>query len=62
MIAAKRQQKRIRFENLRGFPFYRCRRLIMIAVIKETVAVVDDSEIFEQIALKRILRIVIENG
>jgi hypothetical protein len=34
----------------------------MIAVVEQAVAIVDDCEIFEQITLERILRVIVENG
>ena len=61
MVAAEGQQKSAGLENLCSLALDRCRRLLMVAVVEQAVAIVDDAHRFEQIAAERILRVVVED-
>ena len=61
MVAAERQQERAGFEQFRRLALDRARRLLVVAVVEQAIAIVDHGELFEQVAVERILRIVVED-
>ncbi len=61
MVAAERQQERAGSQNPAGFALDGRRRLLMVAVVEQAIAVVDHRHRLEQVAAKRILRIVVED-
>ncbi len=61
MIAAERKQEGAAVENGAGLPLD-CRRCLgVIAIVKQAVAIVDHRHLGEEIAMERILRIVVED-
>ena len=61
MVAAERQQERAGLEQLSGFALDRGRRLLVIARVEQAVAIIDHREPCEQVALERILRVVVHD-
>src|SRR4051794_8168784 len=61
MIAAERQQKSAAIEDRFRLPLDRRRRLLMIAVVEQAISIIDDGHFSEEIAVKRILRVVVED-
>ncbi len=61
MIAAERQQKRARLDDLRRLRLDQPRRLPVMTVVEHDVTIVDDRHGFEEIARERILRVVVED-
>ena len=62
MVAAKRQQEIGRRQQLGGFLLDGRRRLPVIAVVEQAVAVIDHRHLGEEIAAEGVLRIVVEDG
>lgn len=61
MIATEREEESARGNDFRGFGLDQSRRLLVTAVVEQHIAVIHHRHLFEQIARKRILRIVVED-
>ena len=61
MVAAERQQERAGLQELRRLALDRRRRLLVVAAVEQAVAIVDDRQRLEQVAVERILRVVVED-
>ena len=62
MVAAERQQEGARLDELRRLALDDARRLLVVAGVEQAIAIVDDRHLLEQVAVERILRIVVEDG